>query len=140
MVATRWFRLQARAQVTLPEEPSDVLALGYVRVSKKKQAARSSPQGQRHEIGQYIRQRGWEPGEVFEDTLEGWRNDRPSYLRLREEVRYLRKQGRAVVIVAVNFDRTGRLAEEMLAFGRELDNLGVELHLVDDNGVLTGDG
>jgi DNA invertase Pin-like site-specific DNA recombinase len=127
---------QASALPPPPDDASDVLALPYLRVSSKRQDRGLSPQAQRAETADYIARHGWTPGTRYRDTLQGWRTDRPGYQKLLAEVRRLRAAGRAVVVVSVHIDRSGRLGEEMLRADTEFRSLGVEWHFTRQNGTL----
>jgi DNA invertase Pin-like site-specific DNA recombinase len=115
------------------------LALGYIRVSTKKQDKGFSPEAQQKEVSAYVRQHGWEHGKTFRDTLQGMRDDRPGYREMLEQVRFLRKQGRHVVMVAAALDRTGRDLAELFAMRKALRQLGVQLHYTRDGGALDDD-
>ena len=136
-MASKWF--QRKAADEAPADPLEVLALGYLRVSTKKQDRGFSPEAQAKEVAAYVRQHGWEPGEVFRDTLQGTRDDRPDYRRMLEQVRFLRKQGRHVVVVAAALDRTGRDLAELFGMRKALRLMGVQLHYTRDGGELDDD-
>ena len=135
-MVSEWFK---RRRVQEDVDPLDVLALGYIRVSTKKQDKGFSPEAQQKEVSAYIRQCGWEAGEVFRDTLQGTRDDRPDYQRMLDQVRFLRKQGRHVGVVAAALDRTGRDLAELFTMRKALRLMGVRLHYTRDGGELDDD-
>src|SRR5688500_8563947 len=135
-MVSEWFK---RRRTPAHVDPMDVLALGYLRVSTKKQDKGFSPEAQQKEVGAYIREHGWEAGETFRDTLQGTRDDRPDYQRMLEQVRYLRKQGRQVVVVAAALDRTGRDLAELFTMRKSLRQMGVQLHYTRDGGAIDDD-
>jgi len=105
-------------------------AIGYVRVSSKKDEQATSPDRQRALIESECQRQGWQLARLFEDRKSGKNLDRPDFRALE---RYLREHG-ADLVVAVDMSRWGRDVFYYLQFEREvLEPLGVELWLV--NGI-----
>ncbi|HEY7061706.1 MAG TPA: recombinase family protein [Chloroflexota bacterium] len=112
-----------------------ITALLYVRVSSDEQAREGlSIPTQLAECRRYAAGRGWVLGAEYVDVLSGTRDDRPQYQRLLADVRALRAQGVAVVIVVAALDRFGRRLLERVRSRDELKALGVPVHAVREGG------
>src|SRR5215212_3274448 len=110
-------------------------ALVYTRVSSEEQAREGvSLDAQLTECRRYAAQHGWILGAEFQDVLSGKRDDRPAYQALLAEVRRLRAEGQAVVVVVFRLDRLGRRILERVRCREELKSLGVPLHSVREGG------
>lgn len=112
-----------------------VTALIYRRVSKEDMAREGmSLPAQLAETRRYCAERGWLIGAEFEDVLSGLRDDRPQYRALLAEVRRLRTNNQAVVVVVAALDRLGRRFLERVRAREELKALGVATHSVREGG------
>src|SRR5215218_7838750 len=110
-------------------------ALIYTRVSSEEQAREGvSLDAQLTECRRYAAQHGWMLGQEFQDVLSGKRDDRPAYLALLAEVRRLRVEEQAVVVVVFRLDRLGRRILERVRCREELKVLGVPVHSVREGG------
>jgi site-specific DNA recombinase len=104
-------------------------ALIYTRVSTAEQGDNGvSLAAQLTECRAYARQRGWIIGNEHSDVMSGRRDSRPGYVALLAEMRALRMAGKAVAVVAADFDRLGRRASEILRMAEECKAAQVEIH------------
>src|SRR5688500_9817554 len=118
-----------------PDSSSLPIALNYTRVSSEEQAREGvSLDAQLTECRRYAAQHGWMLGQEFQDVLSGKRDDRPAYQALLSEVRRLRTQWQAVVVVVFRLDRFGRRILERVRCREELKVLGVPVHSVREGG------
>src|SRR5687767_2260990 len=82
-----------------------VVALLYTRVSTEDQAREGvSLDAQLAECRRYVASQGWVLGSEYQDVMTGRREDRPRYQGLLAEVRSLRAEGKAVVVVVAALD------------------------------------
>src|SRR5215203_4817740 len=120
---------------TTCEDQNLPTALIYTRVSSEEQAREGvSLDAQLTECRRYAAQHGWMLGSEFQDVLSGKRDDRPAYQALLAEVRRLRAEGQAVVVVVFRLDRLGRRILERVRCREELKALGVPVHSVREGG------
>lgn len=120
-----------------PAPTGPTLAFLYDRVSTLQQERDgSSLAAQLAECRQYIARHGWTIHEEYSDTESGKRDDRSDYQRLLADVRRLRADGQACVIVTAALDRFGRRLAEQLRCREECEALGVPVHFVREGGVL----
>lgn len=118
-----------------PAVSSVVEALIYTRVSSDEQEREGlSLPAQLAACRRYASDKGWAIGEEYQDVLTGKRDDRPHYQRLLGDVRRLRAEGRAVVVVVAWLHRFGRRVLERVRSREELKALGVPLHTVKEGG------
>jgi len=73
------------------------------------------------ELTEYVRRRGWELADVYQDTLSGSRADRPGLDRLMEDARLRRFD----VVVVWKLDRFGRSLVHCVSAIQELAGLGI---------------
>jgi site-specific DNA recombinase len=107
------------------------IALIYTRVSSDEQAREGlSLDAQLAACRRYAAEKGWVLGKEYQDVMSGRRDDRPDYLKLLAEIRYLRSEGQRVVVVVMALDRFGRRLLERVQRREELKALGVEVHSV----------
>src|SRR5215211_549457 len=109
-------------------------ALLYTRVSSDEQRDGVSLDAQLAECRRYAAERGWVLGGEYQDVLSGTRDDRPRYQTLLADVRRLRAEGQAVVVVVMRLDRFGRRLLERVRCREELKALGVPVHSVREGG------
>ena len=112
-------------------------ALIYTRVSSDEQAREGiSLDAQLAECRRYAARPGWVIGGERQDVLSGTRDDRREYQALLPDIRGLRAEGRAVVVVVAALDRFGRKLLERVRCREELKALGVPTHSVREGGGL----
>ena len=86
-----------------------VPALLYSRVSTAEQGDNGvSLAAQITECRACSRSKGWVIAAEHQDVMSGRRDGRPGYQALLAEMRALRAEGKAVVVVAADLDRLGR--------------------------------
>ena len=120
---------------TKHQRPGIPTALVYTRVSSWEQAREGvSLDAQLAEARRYAAQHGWVLGTEYQDVLSGKRDDRPRYQALLADVRRLRAEGQAVVVVVLRLDRLGRRILERVRCREELKALGVPVHSVREGG------
>lgn len=115
---------------------SDLMtALGYTRVSKTEMAKEGlSLPAQLAATRRYAAGHGWAIGAEFEDVMTGRRDDRPQYQALLAECRRLAAEGQRVAVVVCWLHRLGRDLAESVKARRELADLGVAIHSVNEGG------
>src|SRR4051812_37918720 len=86
---------------TSPRPAAELVADGYVRVSRVAQADGHSPEVQREAIKALIAAKGWRPGIIEEDHESGGKVTRKGYQRI---VRRVQDRSSQVVVVYM-FDR-----------------------------------
>jgi DNA invertase Pin-like site-specific DNA recombinase len=112
-----------------------MMALVYTRVSTEDQAREGvSLDSQLADCRRYAARQGWVLGTEYQDILSGKRDDRPAYQRLLADIRTLRTQSTAVVVVVAALDRFGRRLLERVRSREELKALGVAVHSVREGG------
>lgn len=89
-------------------------AVGYVRVSTRKDEQATSPENQRTMIEAECRRKGWELVACFEDKMTGGTIDRPDFSELR---RYIERNPVNVMLIN-DLTRFGRETLEYLEFTR----------------------
>lgn len=111
------------------------VALLYTRVSSDEQEREGvSLPAQLKVCRRYCAETGWGIEAEYKDVLSGQRDDRPGYQRLLTDVRRLRADGRACVVVVAWLHRFGRRVLERVRCREELKGLGVSTHSVHDGG------
>jgi DNA invertase Pin-like site-specific DNA recombinase len=116
---------------TTRHSPSEgvTTALIYTRVSKEEQKRDGiSLDAQLTDCRRYSARPGWRIGREFQDVMSGKKDHRPDYQALLAEVRRLREEGQAVVVVVKWLHRLGRRVLEQVRCRDELKTLGVAVH------------
>jgi site-specific DNA recombinase len=107
----------------MPDQPSQKIAVGYVRVSTDDQERGVSLQGQTDAIEKRAAADGAALDRVHQDVMSGGRDDRPDYQAMLADA----AAGTFDVLYVWKFDRLGRDAEELLRARRMLEAGGVAI-------------
>src|SRR5581483_10316863 len=110
-------------------------ALIYTRVSSDDQRREGvSLEAQLAACREYAARQGWVIGREYQDVMTGKRDDRPEYQQLLADVRALRAEGRAVVVLVSRLDRFGRRLRERVRSREEFKALGATIHSIREGG------